>query len=104
MLLGETLIKKNMITPAQLKEALEEQKKTRQFLGSILVRKKFIEIKDLVKVLSDTGRPVLLGELMLDKGLLTETQLDMALEEQRLSREFLGIILVRRRYISEKDF
>ena len=104
MLLGEILIRKGLITKAQLDSALEEQKASRQFLGSILLRKNFIKIKALVGALSEAGRPVFLGELLLNKGLLSQFQLDLALDEQKRTKEFLGVILIRRKYISETDF
>lgn len=104
MLLGEILIKKGLLTQAQLDEALYEQKTSKQFLGTILVRKRYIRVQDLVKVLSEAGRPVFLGEMLINKGLLMQAQLELALDEQRRTREFLGAILVRRGYVKEKDF
>jgi type IV pilus assembly protein PilB len=44
-----------------------------------------------------------LGELLIQKKLLTKSQLDCALEEQRLSKDFLGLILVRSKMIREED-
>lgn len=44
-----------------------------------------------------------LGEIFIGKGLVTAEQLDEALKEQRLTREFLGAILVKRYYVSEND-
>ncbi len=46
---------------------------------------------------------MLLGELLIQKKLLTKSQLDTALEEQKATRDFLGAILVRRRMILEQD-
>ena len=40
--IGEILIQDKLITWEQLKEALEEQERTKEFIGEILVRKKFI--------------------------------------------------------------
>ena len=104
MLLGEWLIRKKQLTQSQLDEALEEQKKNHEFLGSILVRKQFIKITDLLKALSDTNRPMLLGELLIAKGLLTQSQLDEALAEQKKTRELLGTILIRKKFVKEDDF
>ena len=50
-LLGQILIKRNLITSEQLKEALEIQKKEKGFLGEILVRLKHITEKDIVVAL-----------------------------------------------------
>ncbi|MFH0796397.1 MAG: hypothetical protein V2A65_04985 [Candidatus Omnitrophota bacterium] len=42
-----------------------------------------------------------LGELLIEKGLVTDEELQKALMEQYLSKEFLGAILVKRKIISE---
>jgi type IV pilus assembly protein PilB len=44
-----------------------------------------------------------LGEIMIEKGLITTEQLNAALEEQALTREFLGKILVKRMFILEGE-
>ena len=44
-----------------------------------------------------------LGEILIQKKLITATQLETALEEQKLCRDFLGVILVRTRVIREED-
>ena len=47
-LLGEILIKRNLINAQQLDQALEVQKKEDCFIGEILVRLGFIEERDVV--------------------------------------------------------
>jgi hypothetical protein len=51
--LGEFLVKEGLVTAQQLKDALVEQGRTREFLGVILVKRKQIEEKDLVVFLSE---------------------------------------------------
>ncbi|HOV22625.1 MAG TPA: ATPase, T2SS/T4P/T4SS family [bacterium] len=51
--LGQILIEKGIITPLQLEEALQEQKKTDKFLGEILVEKKFTTKEDIVHALTE---------------------------------------------------
>ncbi len=46
---------------------------------------------------------MLLGELLIKKGLITKQQLEMALEEQKITSEFLGGILMKKNYIREED-
>ena len=46
---------------------------------------------------------MLLGELLIKKGLITPEQLEMALEEQKITSDFLGAILLRKNYIREED-
>lgn len=45
----------------------------------------------------------LLGEMLIEAGLVTEKELDEALKEQAKSGGFLGRILVEKGYVSEKD-
>jgi len=51
--LGEMLIDKGLITAEQLTSALEEQKKTKEFLGTILLKRKQIAERALLEVLSE---------------------------------------------------
>lgn len=44
-----------------------------------------------------------LGELLVDKGLLTAAKLETALAEQKLTKEFLGTLLVRKGWVSRQD-
>lgn len=45
----------------------------------------------------------LLGEILIEKGLLTAEQLAMALEEQSATKELLGAIVVRKGFVKQKD-
>ena len=51
--LGEILVEKKIITQAQLREALEEQKFTKRFLGETLVARKAVTEEQIAKVLSE---------------------------------------------------
>ena len=53
MLLGEILIQKKLITPQQLEAALKLQAETKEFLGVILVQRRYIKEEDLLKALSE---------------------------------------------------
>ena len=44
-----------------------------------------------------------LGEILIEKGLLTAERLALALGEQVITKELLGTILVRRKWIKEED-
>ncbi len=44
-----------------------------------------------------------LGELLIQKKILKKEQLDAAIEEQLLTKEFLGAILMKRNFIKEED-
>lgn len=45
-----------------------------------------------------------LGEMLVEKGLISTAQLNQALAEQAGTKEFLGRILVRNKLIKEQDF
>ena len=44
-----------------------------------------------------------LGELLIEKGKITQQQLAAALAEQSRTKEFLGIVLLKNKLITEKD-
>lgn len=45
-----------------------------------------------------------IGKALLDKGLISEEQLAEVLAEQRITKELFGQILLKKRWITEKDF
>ncbi len=51
--IGEILIQKKLISWEQLEDALEEQRKTKEFTGQILVRKRYISELLLYRALAD---------------------------------------------------
>lgn len=44
-----------------------------------------------------------IGDILLEKGLITALELDIALKEQQKTKEFLGAILVRMGFITERE-
>lgn len=57
--LGEILICKGLLSQPQLEAALERQKRTKEFLGEILLKERMIEEKSLLEALSEQcGIPV----------------------------------------------
>ena len=51
--IGEILIQKKLISWEQLEDALEEQRKTKEFTGQILIRKRYISELLFYKALAD---------------------------------------------------
>lgn len=47
--------------------------------------------------------PKRIGEILIEKGLITEAQLHDALQEQRISDGFLGSIMVKMGWINKRD-
>ncbi|MGZ8463878.1 MAG: hypothetical protein ACXWWT_13700 [Candidatus Deferrimicrobiaceae bacterium] len=109
-LLGRVMVDGGFVSPRDLAWALEEQNKTNEMLGEVLVRMKLAdpaEIAALVSIQSDlasledavqlaAGARQFLGELLLKGRAITLKQLEDALSEQRRTGEKLGEILVRR--------
>jgi len=52
-LIGEYLLQKGIITEDQLKEAVEEQKRTNRKIGEILIRRGFAKEEDIARALSE---------------------------------------------------
>ncbi|MDD4938741.1 MAG: hypothetical protein PHE18_07150 [Candidatus Omnitrophica bacterium] len=51
--LGQILIERKLISPQRLEEAVSEQKRTKEFLGAVLLRLGFIKEKELMAALSE---------------------------------------------------
>jgi hypothetical protein len=121
--LGTLLVDEGLLTPDELELALDEQRRTGRLLGQIVVDRGFLSAFSLARVLSaqhgvhlrepeepqpaphlaavpDTWRP--LGRLLVEKGLVTESDLEEALRDQDDNRR-LGEILVERGAISGGD-
>ncbi len=50
-----------------------------------------------------SSRPKFIGEILVAKGLIDRDQLAVALGEQEVTREFLGAILLKKKWIGERD-
>jgi hypothetical protein len=121
--LGTLLVDEGLLTPTELELALDEQRRTGRLLGQIVVDRGFLSAFSLARVLSaqhgvdlrepeepqpaphlaavpDTWRP--LGRLLVEKGLVTESDLEEALSDQDGNRR-LGELLVERGAISGGD-
>lgn len=50
-----------------------------------------------------SGKKGRLGEILIERGLITEEQLQEALEQQKQSRELIGQVLIKLGYVHERD-
>jgi hypothetical protein len=120
--LGALLADEGLLTEVELELALDEQRRTGRLLGQIVVDRGYVSAFSLARVLSAqhgvelatpepepapqlvqvpaNWRP--LGRLLVEKNLITQTQLAEALLEQEDGRR-LGEILVARGAISGAD-
>ncbi len=102
--LGELLLAEDLITSAQLEEALRVQAANEGYapLGHILVTQNIITRDQLVSVLERHRRSSKLGDLLLRSRELSAEQLETALAEQRRSGQALGEVLIRLGLVSEE--
>jgi len=128
--LGTLLVDEQLLTASELELALDEQRRTGRLLGQIVVDNGYVSAFSLARVLSAqhgvellrpyerASSPQLaeaprsapatevawrpLGKLLVEKGLVTEADLEQALVEQSGNRR-LGEILVERGAISGGD-
>ncbi len=113
--LGQILIDGGFIESDHLELALEVQKHSNELLGQVLVNMGVLDktdldaalsIQDHLSSLEDAVRSAagirkMLGSLLLMTGKVTPEQLDFALEEQKITGERLGDILVKMGLLSE---
>ena len=90
--LGEILLKENLITPDQLKQALEDQKANGGRLGNSLVRLGFMSDDEVMSVLSrQYGVPSInLDYFEVDPGVIKLIPMDTALKFQVLPLSRVG--------------
>src|SRR5208337_1943733 len=107
--IGQVLLDGGFVSLPDIDFALEEQKRTRELLGEVLVGMKVLEPADISTVISvqallDEARNVvktaagvrlMLGEMLVQAGHITEKQLKQALAEQKQTGEKLGETLIR---------
>jgi hypothetical protein len=120
--IGEWLIARGAITSAQLDAALQEQRKRRSMgvlvpIGDILVQRRIVTPRVLAETLVEMHKerlsgvesaPFLLGEYLLDAGIITDQQLVIILEEQIIESQAgrytrIGEILIRRGILTQDD-
>ncbi|HEX9654864.1 MAG TPA: ATPase, T2SS/T4P/T4SS family [bacterium] len=102
-MIGELLVKEGLITPNQLNEALELQKKQTLYapLGEICINQGYISKDDLRAVLNKYKSSIPLGKLLINMKLISNDQLQQALTEQKRNRKRLGQILIDMGAISD---
>ena len=124
--LGTLLADEGLLTETELELALDEQRRTGRLLGQIIVDRGYVSAFSLARVLSaqhgvDLKRPEdpepesaphlaevptawrPLGRLLVDKGLITRTQLAEALLHQNETNGRLGEILIERGVITGSE-
>lgn len=115
--IGRILLDGRFLSQRSLDAALEEQKRTKELLGQVLIRMGLLgaddvrlplmvqrhlgSLSDAVKIAA--GERQLLGELLVQSGRITGEQLDFAISEQRRSGEKLGEVFKRLGMLTERQ-
>jgi type IV pilus assembly protein PilB len=94
--IGQILLAERLIDQGQLEQALKVQVQQCAYkpLGEVLKDLGFVLSRDLRAVLAKYRKQILLGELFVNMGVISQHQLDQALNMQRTQRKRLGEILV----------
>lgn len=100
--LGELLVENGILTESQLLEVLQTQKRSQKLLGEIIVELGYATKEKLDAALARQYGSRL-GEILIDKNLITFDQLRISIDEQRNSLKSLGEILVEKGFVSETD-
>jgi hypothetical protein len=113
-LIGALFVERGLVSESQVRVALEIQRETGQQLGQILVDRFGVSRKELASVVAqqwaklggsagpeDNASWRRLGEIFVERGFVTQDELDGALERQRQTGERLGEALVAQGVISK---
>src|SRR5258705_1807925 len=103
MRLGELLVEEQILTAAQITDALVVQKKRHppKPLGIVCQELGYFSANDLTQFLHKYQNRLLLGELLVHMGLVFQEQIDQALEIQKRTKQKLGTILIEKGWLNE---
>ncbi len=100
--LGQFLLEKGIITPAQLLKALELQKEFNPSLGQLAINQGYIDNDAANKInLEQQRTDQRFGDLAISLGYMTLTQVDELFSVQQSTRKFFGEILVEQGFINQ---
>ncbi|MFH1776805.1 MAG: hypothetical protein ABH952_04500 [Candidatus Omnitrophota bacterium] len=104
MEIGQLLLEKSLITPQQLEEAQEVQRKKGGLLGEILVDMGYITTREAEKIydFQDPSRKKI-GRLLIELGIITHEHVERALKIQSEQGGPLGQILIQIGAATEED-
>ena len=113
-LIGALFVERGLVSESQIRVALEIQRETGQQLGQLLVERFGVSRKELASVVAeqwaklggsagpeDTASWRRLGDIFVERGFVTQEELDEALVRQRETGERLGEALVAQGVISK---
>jgi len=105
--IGEILLAQGLISQEVLDKAMDEHRSSGEPLGKVLVNQGYIDLDTLQGILGLqmelSGQRKRLGEILIDRGLIDQEKLGLALEEQkRQGGQKLGTILVKMGFVDEQ--
>ncbi len=113
-LIGALFVERGLVSESQIRIALEIQNETGQQLGQILVERFGVSRRELASVVAEQWAKLggsagpedaaswrRLGEIFVDRGFVSQDELDQALARQRQTGERLGEALVAQGVISK---
>ena len=113
-LIGALFVERGLVSESQIRVALEIQRETGQQLGQVLVERFGVSRKELASVVADQWAKLggssgpedsaswrRLGDIFVERGFVTQEELDEALTRQRQTGERLGEALVAQGVISK---
>lgn len=103
--IGEILLREGAIDQDQLFYALEEHKRTGILTGKIFLRLGMVSENVLSTTLQrqSKGRDIRkLGEVLVEQGIVSQAQMDAALEMSQRTKQKLGTILVKKGFVKEE--
>ena len=103
--LGELLVHEGILTAEQVIEALLVQKKQRppKPFGLVCQDLGLLSTEELARLLRKYRRRLLLGELLVQLNLISQDQIDEALQIQKQTKQKLGEILLEKGWVEEKS-
>ena len=97
--IGELLVSRGLISNDQLNEALEQQQSEGGRLGDIILARRWVTTVEFYDALTDHFRRGRIGDLLLEKELITEHQLTEILEAQKQWGTRFGDIILAKGYV-----
>ncbi len=102
---GNYLLKKQIISPEQLKEVLRAQESTRVKLGVLAIESGLMNASQVKRIHQEQmTKDMRFGDIAVGAGYMTESQLLELLKKQRESHVLLGQILVDQEILSYESY
>ena len=101
--LGQMLLLAETVTEEQLKTAMDLQQKTGKLLGDVLVEKGYVTKAKIISAIKRQKYQNRVGNILLRMNVITNKQLEKALQIQNITGRLLGNILIQEGYCTEED-